>query len=623
VLGSVGGSYGYRDSYNVTESITQLLYFPGDEFTSRQVDKLSYRMSEGKTHSFSLSGMKALKDGEILLENNFSLKENLNYSGTSEINTQDDLAPQGNSGSNRNVSSGNSFSSALRFKKGFADKWRVGFSAEFNRGVSDAGTVRKDTLLSTMSRTDLDISMNDSDRSLSLTPSLRYEVNDNLSLSLRYKYSDDYSESRHLSFDVTNPAAPVEDGVNTRNWTTDMTSHRYTAGLSNHFDALNANLRIEGGWQSVTIGSHESYPALLSWGGPYRSATGSANFGNESTVNRWEIKYSTETAAPSIHQIDPNIDNDNVYSVVVGNPDLAMTRSHQFSASYETVVGSRRKEAIEREKEYGQQSGFGRRRRQETEYSTLSLQVYYTLRTNPIVDRQHYYKTATYIPEYDYTMPAQSTLTTYENAPASRNLATTLSYGTQLKKIMCILNLRTGFTWESSPSYVNYVLTRTDYIRPSVNVGLRSNFSRRVRLNLGFRGQYDRSRNDRGDETAYFTETVNFGGEVNRIFDHIYIGGNYFKQFNQGMTYGKFSDNILNLRVGGRFGPKNEFDVSLSANDVFNTNTGFSTTMNANYVRNTWNPQFGRYVMLTFAYRFNQGGSGGGRGGFGGSGRGF
>ncbi len=620
VLGSIGGSYGYHDSYNVTESITKTLYFPGEEFNSREVDKISTRQATSKTHSFSLNGMKALKDGEILLNNSFSLKESLNYSWTSEKNIQDDLAPQGNGGSNKNTSGGNSFATSLNIRKGFADKWRLSFEGDFSRGVSDAEAVRKDTLLSTLSRTELDIKSNDSDRSLSLSPRLRYEVNDNLSLSLRYTYDDDYSVSEHLSFDVTNPSSPVEDPVNTRTWTTDRRTNRYSFVVDNHFDALDAILRINAAWKEVTVGSHESYPDVRSWGGPFRSAVGSVRFGNESTVNHWELEYSTSTSAPSVNQIDPNIDNDNIYSVSVGNPNLSMTREHQFVTNFETVVGSRRKEAIENEKMYGKQSGFGRRSRQETEYSTLAFHLVYDIRTNPIVSRQTYYKAETYLPEYDYTMPAQSTLSSYENAPESRSLATDISFGTQIRPIMCIFNARAGFSWDSSPSYVKEQLTRTVNMRPSMSLGIRSNFSRRVRLNLGLRGEYNQSRNDQGDESSYFVERINFGGEVNRIFNHIYVGGNYFKQFTQGMEYGKFNDNILNLRVGGRFGPKNQFDVSVSANDVFNTTTGFSTSMNANYVRNTWNHQFGRYVMLTLAYRFNQGGGGRGMGGPGGGG---
>ena len=53
--------------------------------------------------------------------------------------------------------------------------------------------------------------------------------------------------------------------------------------------------------------------------------------------------------------------------------------------------------------------------------------------------------------------------------------------------------------------------------------------------------------------------------------------------------------------------------------DLFNKTSGFSTSTHADYVANSWNHSFGRYVMLTLAYRFsrlgNQGGGPGGPGG--------
>ena len=45
---------------------------------------------------------------------------------------------------------------------------------------------------------------------------------------------------------------------------------------------------------------------------------------------------------------------------------------------------------------------------------------------------------------------------------------------------------------------------------------------------------------------------------------------------------------------------------SLRVNDLFNSRTGFSTSMTSDYVTNKWTHNFGRYVMLNFEYRFNK-----------------
>ena len=60
------------------------------------------------------------------------------------------------------------------------------------------------------------------------------------------------------------------------------------------------------------------------------------------------------------------------------------------------------------------------------------------------------------------------------------------------------------------------------------------------------------------------------------------------------------------MTLGFRWGPKNNYDLALSAHDVFDNTTGFSTSMTSNYIRNVYTHTFGRYLMLSFAYRFNE-----------------
>ena len=98
----------------------------------------------------------------------------------------------------------------------------------------------------------------------------------------------------------------------------------------------------------------------------------------------------------------------------------------------------------------------------------------------------------------------------------------------------------------------------------------------------------------------------------------MYLGGNYTKTFMQGVEYAAVNDNILDLNGGFRFGPRNNVELSFTVHDLFNKTMGFSTSMTDDYVNNRWTHNFGRYVMLTLAYRFNSmagnGGGGGGRG---------
>ncbi len=213
-------------------------------------------------------------------------------------------------------------------------------------------------------------------------------------------------------------------------------------------------------------------------------------------------------------------------------------------------------------------------------------------------------------------MPAQSTLNTYENVAHSYSASANAELESQLKKINSVLRTNVSMNWDSSPSYVNDKLTVTENYRPTLGLALNTNFSRNIRLNVRGTGSYIYSANSEKDDVRYFTERLTVGFELNNILKHLYAGGNYNKVFTQGLTYGQINDNILNLNFGARFGPRNNFDIAVSANDLLNQNTGFSTSMGSDFVRYSWTHNFGRYILFTFAYRFNSmgGGAGGGRG---------
>ena len=72
----------------------------------------------------------------------------------------------------------------------------------------------------------------------------------------------------------------------------------------------------------------------------------------------------------------------------------------------------------------------------------------------------------------------------------------------------------------------------------------------------------------------------------------------------QGIDYPSVSDNILDLKGGVRFGPRNNYDFSVNVHDLFNRTSGFSRSVSADHVTNRWTHNFGRYVMFRFVVNF-------------------
>ena len=616
VLGSIGGSYSFSDSYNVSESITEKIYFPTSDYTSRSEESKSYSAVTSKSHNFAITGMKALHDGQINSRVSYSLTDNISDILSSNYNYQDALARQGTSTSNKSDTDGRSLNATISASKGFFDKLRTSASATYSRGNTDGVSTKIDTTTSTISTTVLDISSDASNHNLSLSGRLGYELSERSTISLSYNYGNTYRSTVRWAYDLS--AGSQIDSVNTYNRTYDNNTHSVNLGFRTAFHEDKVILNLALGYQSTGLNRSDAFPEVEPvYGRRYNFLSPSLEIGNQSQLDHWSFQWATNADTPSIEQLRPRIDNSNLYSVSVGNPDLNQGRINNLIFGYSTVLGKKSREAMA-----DMSTDSSPRRRMErfmdSNLTTFSLNASFTAEEDMVVTRRTYYGAATYIPEYDYTMPAQSTLTSYENASGRRAASLNANFGIPVEFIKGTFTTSASASWDRTPSYIDGDLVQTQNFRPTLAVGYRSNFSRRFRLNVNGSASYINTWNNAGSSTDYFTEAVRAGFEINRILKKMYVGGNYTKTFMQGVKYTAVNDNILDLNGGVRFGPRNNIDIAVTVHDLFNRTKGFSTSMMGDYVTNSWNHNFGRYVLFTVAYRFNRLGKGSGNLGMGG-----
>ena len=55
---------------------------------------------------------------------------------------------------------------------------------------------------------------------------------------------------------------------------------------------------------------------------------------------------------------------------------------------------------------------------------------------------------------------------------------------------------------------------------------------------------------------------------------------------------------------------KRRDDISFTAYDLLNRNSGYKTAMYSDYIQNTWAHSFGSYFTFNIAYKFNKSKSG-------------
>ena len=639
VLGSIGGSYSYSDNYNVSESISQLVYFPNEKYESRVEDQSSRSDATSKAHNFSVNGSKALKDGRINLTGSFKLTENQNHSWSSHYNQQDARPRQGTATGTESGSDGRSFNTSFHFNKRFRSKWGISLQASGSGSHNESASLKTDTTTSTISYKEIDISGLGSSRNWSVQPQLSWNIDDRQTLMAFMGWSSNFSRTERFAYDISDPLDRQMDTVNTYTHTTANNNRTARLGYRIYFPQAKTHLNAHLTYHSIGINKNETFPYPDLYDHRFRRVDALLNVGNQTMINHWNLDYSSGGSTPSVEQIRPRIDNSNLYNVTAGNPDLQQSRNHQLNLNYSTVLGARMRQTIRdmeagtsleealaaqqersaappgtdppirtggsREGAPGGPRGGGGMGQAFSSVSTFSTNGSFTVTRNPIVARRIYYAEDTYLPRYDYTMPAQSTFRTWENAPNSYSASYSARFDIYLEKIRWFWITTLSMNWDSRPSYVDEVLTRTRNLHPTLGIRFRSNFSRNIRLNLSATGAYVYSTNDLQDKTSYFTERLNAGWEINNIFQHAYVGGNYRKSFTQGVPYAKIDDNVFDLRGGVRFGPRNNIEFSAAVHDLFNKTQGFTTSMSSNYITNKWVHQFGRYVMFSLSYRFN------------------
>ena len=615
VLGSIGASYEYNSRYNVSESRSERIYFPNEQYFYRKNTSSSLSTTDNGTHRFSVNGRKALPDGNMRINASLSLTDNESISQSSDYNYQNDLPRRGTSSSTNRNTDGISYNVGANINKGFNNKFRLAGSISLNSSKNEGISTKVDTTTSTITVTVLDIDTGTESRSMNAQASAAYELSERSTIGIAYGYSNNKSNSVQWAYDVTNPAASVIDSVNTYNRINDNYTNSVSATFRTTFNNDQVILSANLDYRMTGLNRGDAFPVEEPiYSRSFNAFVPSLQIGNNSQMNHWQFNWTTSSNTPSIDQLRPKIDNTNLYSVSAGNPDLKASKSNAFRFNYSTVLGKEARNALLGQTLGGnnRQGGWGIN----SNLTTFSINGSFTAGKNPIVSRRTYYTEDTYLPKYNYTIPAQASFTSYENASNNYNANLSVNFGFPIKFIGCIFNTGLSGSWDKSPSYVNDGLIYTQNLRPGLSLGIRSNFSRDIRFNINGNGSYVHSWNSAGSSTEYFTEAIRAGFELNNIFKVMYLGGNYTKTFMQGVEYAAVNDNILDLNGGFRFGPRNNVELSFTVHDLFNKTMGFSTSMTDDYVNNRWTHNFGRYVMLTLAYRFNSmGGNGGGGGG--------
>ncbi|MBW4889976.1 TonB-dependent receptor family protein [Mucilaginibacter sp. HMF5004] len=412
-----------------------------------------------------------------------------------------------------------------------------------------------------------------------------------------------------------------------------------TSGSRNHYDLLSNNYafnfitnRIGLNYRFIeqkynyTLGM-AFQPAVLSG---YSAKTGvntsvtTYNFAptarfvyNVSRNQSFNFNYSGASNQPTYSELQPVTDFSNSLYPVQGNADLKPEFNNNLSLRYN---------------KFDFQTG-----------NVLFAGLQFTQTNDKIVAN-----TITYPQTYTPNTKLQgTTLTQYLNAGGFYMASGNYVYSKPFQERKYTLSFNGNISYSNNIAYISNVAPTTYVMTTEQNIAKAINVTQGVKFRTSIQDVIDAE-----VSTSYGVTGINNSLTQNNLANNLQTltvglnGKNYFNKtvtlsydFTRTMYYnytGATNPNILNAYVEKKFLKQNVGALRLSAFDLFNQNTGYSTTQNGSYINQTQSNKLGRYFLLTFTLRLQNfaGGTrpsggpdggprdGGPRGGFGGPGGG-
>ncbi len=404
-----------------------------------------------------------------------------------------------------------------------------------------------------------------------------------------YDYQIDYQKgkAREIRYDLSNPGLESIDNIHSYDYSTNHTTH--IAKLS--FDHMSHTINAENkgsaffpysasiSFKSVSVNKDELVPETLNYSKTFNSILfsldlGSGFGGSEFYGMHFTSRYNTYTVIPSVEQLRNQINDSDPLFLVAGNSNLKQTYVHNFAAQMRSLIPD------------------------------LSFTLEAAIMKNQIIPKQKFFLTNTVLPEYNnYHVPANSTLTTYENLNGAITSSLKTYYSTRISSIKTLFTLTSELNYSRRPSFIQEKENITNSYGCLLKLSFATSFAS-FKINMSSSNEYLQSINTERKRSEYFNENFNFSYDYN-IGKYFFTRGKYNMVLYEPLTKGNigFTNNILSLSGGLRLF-KGKMNIDLTVYDILNKSTNFKSMMYSDYVQNSWTPTFGRYWSFNVTYKF-------------------
>lgn len=519
--------------------------------------------------SYSFTGLNGNATGSTLLANNLTTLTDYNYTTLSNS-----TAP--------------SYGINALYNHKFTSNGR-NFSINFGvgRSVSRAYQNPVYTYINTAATAPLDQFINTNSHTDTVGTTLSYiePIGKRSYLELNYNYHRAYTvaDKQTDTLTASNVQSPYPLLSNDYNFT--LTTNRM--GLNYRFIEKKYNLVLGLVAQPTSLDGYSPATGLDTRKTSF-NFTPSAHFVyNFSRSQTLSVNYSGTSNSLIYSELQPVTDFSNALYPVTGNPDLQPEFNHTFSLRYNN---------------FDFQSG-------NVFFSNFS----FTQTDNKIVSN-----TISYPASYTPNPKLSNTIgTQYLNADGYYSASGFFVYSLPFEKRKYTLSFNGNISYNNNISYISSIAANTLDMTTQKNIAKNLVYTQGARFRVDITDVIDaQPYTSCSINTSQNSLTSNSLNDNFRSWTLGINGKNYvWKDWTLSYDYSKVNyygykgstnPNILNTYIERRFLPSKLATVRFSAFDLFNQNTGYTSSQNGNYITQSNVNRLGRYYMLSFTLRLQK-----------------
>lgn len=370
--------------------------------------------------------------------------------------------------------------------------------------------------------------------------------------------------------------SPVVDSVKSHDYRYRQLDH--SLRLQYELDKRNLNLSVGLVPVLKSLSDRETFPETYSKTRHYFAVCPEFKLNYKRTLT---VAINTDTQVPSRVQTRPKIDNLIPTRLSVGNPSLKQSYSTTLNITYNS--------------------------KPIPDKPVLESSLKTMFAANPITGSMRYVTAGTILEEYgNYSVPVNSMLNTYENAPFLANVMFSAVFSDQIKKTRTPYHIQLQYSYRYMPQYAGGDLVCLREHSPILGATIRyrslSGFMIRLQENVGYINARNDNRETINNSVQSSTSMILSYKPIRRL--HI-VANNRLSVSHWINLKRTVVENDMFISLTAEL-VKARLFLTVSGHDLLNNSQSYSINYTSDSRVQTWRPILGRYYMLSLRWRFRK-----------------